>query len=437
MSRLQGLGVAALALALVARAFTTGHGAYLVGALVFFVALLVSVTLHEAGHFLTARHYGMKASQFFVGFGPTLFSRRRGETEYGVKAVPAGGFVKIIGMTPLEEVDPADAPRAFFRFPAGQKTVVLAAGSTMHFVIALVLVLGGIFALGVPQEISPAVGRISDCVASDPGPGRPSVPSEAQCGLPDGRPSPARAAGLQVGDVVTRVDGAAVHSSRDLTRALRAAADRPVALLVTRAGRQVPLTVTPAAVSRVDLTDENKRVVAGTIGITPQQRQDVVREGPVASLAASGRTLQAFGQGIATTVTDKLGSVTKIYSKDRDPEGFIGIVGAGRISGQVLESRESLGFKALNLVLIIASLNLFVGLFNLLPLLPLDGGHIAVVWFESARDRLRRARGYSGEIRRVDYNKLLPVTYGVAATFFLFTLLLIGADIVNPVRLPS
>ena len=414
-----------------------GDGAYLLGAVVFFVSLLVSVCLHEAGHFLTARHYGMKATQFFVGFGPTVFSRRRGETEYGVKAVPAGGFVKIVGMTPLEEVEPGDEDRAFYRFPARQKTVVLAAGSTVHFVLAGLLVLGGIFALGIPQEISPAVARVTDCVASDPGPGRPDVAEDQVCALPDARPAPARAAGLQPGDVVQSVDGAPVSGALALTQALRASAERPVQMTVLRGGDPVTLTVTPAAVSRVDLDDPQRRVTAGTIGIGVQQRQDVVRGGVGESLAASGRTLETFADGIATTVTEKLGSITKIYSADRDPEGFVGIVGAGRISGQVLELEESVGFRALNIVLIIASLNLFVGLFNLLPLLPLDGGHIAVVWFEAARDKLRRARGYRGPVRRVDYNKLLPVTYGVAATFLVFTLLLVGADIVNPVRLPT
>lgn len=428
---------AVLAAALVVLAVQTGHGSYLLGAVVFAVALLTSVMLHEAGHFLTARHYGMKATQFFVGFGPTVLSWRRGETEYGVKAVPAGGFVKIVGMTPLEEVDEADRPRAFFRFPARQKTVVLAAGSTVHFLIALVLVLGGIFALGTPTEVSPAVGRISDCVASDPGPGQPDVPASQVCSVPGAQPAPARSSGLQVGDVVVRADGRAVDSAQALTLALRGSAGRPVQLEVRRGDGVVPVTVTPAAISRVDLRDTGKRVVAGTIGIAVQQRQDVVREGFSSSLAASGRTLKLFASGIGTTVTEKLPSITKIYSRDRDPAGFVGIVGAGRISGEVLQSQETWGFKALNLVLIIASLNLFVGLFNLLPLLPLDGGHIAVVWFESVRDKVRRARGYHGEIRRVDYNKLLPVTYAVAGTFLVFTVLLIGADIVNPVRIPS
>ncbi len=291
--------------------------------------------------------------------------------------------------------------------------------------------------LGVPTEVSPAVGRVNSCVASDPGPGQPDVPAAQVCGVPGAVPAPAQAAGLQVGDVVTAVGGRPVDSALALTQALRAQAGREVSLQVRRGDRTVPLRVTPAAVSRVDLTDPARRVTAGTIGIAVQVRQDVVRAGPVASLTASARVLRLFGEGIATTVTHKLGTVTTLYSPNRDPEGFVGIVGAGRISGEVLASHQTWGYKALNLVLIIASLNLFVGLFNLLPLLPLDGGHIAVVWYESARDRLRRARGYRGPLRHVDYDKLMPLTYAVAGTFLIFTVLLVGADIVNPVRLPS
>ena len=140
-------------------------------------------------------------------------------------------------------------------------------------------------------------------------------------------------------------------------------------------------------------------------------------------------------EGIKTTVTTKLGSITKVYSDDRDPQGFVGIVGVGRISGEVIESDETAGVKALTFVSIVAGLNLFVGLFNLLPLLPLDGGHIAVAVYEGARDRVRRLRGYRGPFQRVDYTKLLPLTYGVAGFFLLFTVVLLGADIVNPIRI--
>ena len=138
------------------------------GVLAFVIGLLGSVMLHEGGHFLTARRFGMKATQFFVGFGPTLWSTRRGETEYGVKAIPAGGFVKIVGMTPLEEVEPGDEERAFYRQPAGRKTIVLAAGSTVHFVLCLLLVAFAVAVFGVQRETSPTLTAINACVADDP-----------------------------------------------------------------------------------------------------------------------------------------------------------------------------------------------------------------------------------------------------------------------------
>ena len=431
-SALVVLGVLA-AIALLA--VLSDHVMYVVGALGFLLALLISVQLHETGHFVLARRFGMKATQFFVGFGPTLWSRTRGETEYGVKAIPAGGYVKIAGMTPLEEMEPGDEGRAFYAQPVRQRVAVLAAGALVQFVLAVGLVLVAVFALGLPVERAPAVGRVSACVADDPGVGQPDVAPEQVCDVPGARPAPAQAAGLQVGDVLLAVDGQPVTGSRQLSEALRAAPDRPVVLDVQRGEQRLQLPVTPAAVSRVDLENVDQRVVAGTVGIVMRQRQDTQRQGFVQSVQDSGKLLKLFAVGIKTTVTEKLGTVADLYTDQRDPDGLVGIVGVGRISGEVLESEETASVKAFSFVVTIASLNLFVGLFNLLPLLPLDGGHIAVAVYEGARDKLRRLRGYRGPLQRVDYNKLLPLTYGVAGTFFLLMLFILGADIVNPIRI--
>ena len=397
---------------------------YLAGALGFLVALLVSVMLHEGGHFLTARRYGMKATQFFVGFGPTVFSRRIGETEYGVKAVPAGGFVKIVGMTPLEDLEPGDEDRAFYRQPARRKVVVLSAGSFMHFVIAVLLVVGATFALGTVQERSPSVGALS-CV----------VPTLTDTCSPTSPASPAQQAGLQPGDRVVAIDGAPLGDVQDFQTAVRAAAGRTLTLTVDRAGERRDLQVTPVPATRPSLTQAGVTQTVGAVGVQLASNYVTARVGPVDSLQASGTLMKQFVVGIKTTVTEKLGSITRLYSSDRDPEGFVGIVGAGRISGEVLESTETPGVKALSFVLLVASLNLFVGAFNLLPLLPLDGGHIAVVVFESLRDKARRVRGYRGPLQRVDYNRLAPLTYSVAGAFLLLTLFILGADIVNPIRI--
>jgi membrane-associated protease RseP (regulator of RpoE activity) len=399
-----------------------------IGIVAFVVALLTSVMIHEGGHFLTARRYGMKATQFFVGFGPTLWSTRRGETEYGVKAIPAGGFVKIVGMTPLEEVEPGDEDRAFFRQPAGKRTVVLMAGSFMHFVIAVVLVLIASFAIGQVVETSPALAKTSDCVASG---------TDQACGKAGAVPAPAKAAGVRPGDVVTAIDGRKVKDGEDFVTRVRASAGKPLVLTLLRHGQSVQLTVLPVPVDRPSLKDPKKTETVGAIGVNVQQRLVTQRQGFVQSFKDSGTTMGLIVKSIGTTLTAKLGTVTKLYSPHRDPAGLIGPVGAGRISGEVLASQETTGVKALTFIGIIASLNFFVGVFNLLPLLPLDGGHIAVVWFETARDRLRRMRGYVGELQRVDLTKLMPLTYAVVLAFIGLTVWILGADIVNPVKLPQ
>ena len=398
---------------------------YLAGALGFLVALLVSVMLHEGGHFWTARRYGMKATQFFVGFGPTLWSRRRGETEYGVKAIPAGGYVKIVGMTPLEDVDPADEDRVFYQAPLRQKVVVLAAGSTMHFVIATVLVLGATFGIGVAALGSPSVGATQPCVP---------LQAEAPC-APADPAAPAQAAGLAAGDRVVAIGGRPVEGGSQLVDQVRASPGVPLRLTVEREGLRRDVTVTPVAVERASRTAPETVERVGAIGVSVQENVVTERVGFVEGLEASARTGKLFAVGIKRTVTEKLGTITDLYGPERDPEGLVGIVGAGRISGEVLASNETPSVKALQFVLLVASLNLFVGLFNLLPLLPLDGGHIAVAVYEGARDKVRRLRGYRGPLQRVDYTKLLPLTYGVAGTFLLLTLFILGADIVNPIRI--
>ena len=408
----------------------------LLGALAFVVALLISVMLHEGGHFFTARRYGMKATQFFVGFGPTLWSTRRGETEYGVKAIPAGGFVKIVGMTSLEPIDPADESRAFYRQPARRRAVVLAAGSTMHFVLAAVLILGSAMVIGQPAETSPALGPISSCVPlTAPVPAQPGAVQGDGCDTAGAVPAPAAAAGLRQGDVVVAVAGKEVRSSGDFVTAVRASPGRPVALTVVRDDQRQEITLTPATVQRPVRAPGTGTETVGAVGVRIVPKIGTERLGPVAALRYSGETAVTTVQQIGVTLTQKLGTLTRLYSPDRDPQGFIGLIGAGRISGEVLASEETVSVKALQFILLMAGLNVFVGVFNLLPLLPLDGGHLAVLGFEQLRDRLRRMRGYVGELQRVDLTKLLPLTYGVVVVFAALTVLIAGADIVNPITL--
>ena len=437
------IGIPVALVALLGWAVATGNGIYALGFLGFVIALLVSVSLHEGGHFWTARRYGMKATQFFVGFGPTIWSRQRGETEWGFKAIPAGGFVKIVGMTSLEEVDPRDEDRAFWKQPARQRVVVLAAGSTVHFIIAIVLVLLSSLFIGKAVELAPGVSTVSDCVPAT---------YKSSCDDPGALPAPAGAAGLQQGDVVVAVDGQPVQDSLAFLRAVRAAPGEPVGLTVERAGERQDLTLTPVAVERpvlgaAPLVRDGEPVLdadgdpvfptetVGAIGMGIEFRQGTESLNPVEAVGHSVDTMGTIVTGIWTTFREKIPSITQVYGPERDPQGFVGVVGAGRISGEVLASDETLAFKVLGFLGLIAGLNFFVGVFNLLPLLPLDGGHIAVLLYEQARDKLKRAFGYVGPMRRVDLTKLLPVTYAVVLFFAGFTVFLLGADIVNPIRL--
>jgi membrane-associated protease RseP (regulator of RpoE activity) len=199
---------------------------------------------------------------------------------------------------------------------------------------------------------------------------------------------------------------------------------------VQRDGDTKTLTVTPVEVTRPKTT-----TAVGAIGVSVGEYQKVEHVGPVGVVKETGSTLKLLVTGTWQTLTHKLGTIGKVYGPDRDPEGFIGVVGAGRISGEIAAADVSAGDRIANILLLLAGLNLFVGIFNLLPLLPLDGGHIAVVWFEAVRDKLRRVRGYTGELQRVDMNKLMPVTFAVVVLFAGFTLFLLGADIVNPITL--
>jgi membrane-associated protease RseP (regulator of RpoE activity) len=384
------------------------------------------VVLHEAGHFLTARRFGMKATHFFAGFGPTLWSRQRGETEYGLKAIPAGGFVKIVGMTPLEEIAPEDESRAFYKQSPGKKAIVLAGRLDRALPHRHRPDLRLALAIGRAVEKSPGLETIAACVP---------VAADQTCEDPGALPSPAEQAGLRSGDVVVAVDGEPVDGLLPFVNAVRDAPERPVVLTVERGGTREDVTVTPVAVERPTFEDPERTETVGAIGVQLKIRQGTESLGPLAAVEHSVETMGLVVERIAVVFTEKLPTLADVYGPERDPEGFIGVVGAGRISGEVLASEETLGFKALQFLLLVAGLNLFVGLFNLLPLLPLDGGHLAVLVFEQVRDKLKRMRGYTGELLRVDLTRLLPMTYAVVVLFAGFTVWLLGADIVNPIRL--
>jgi membrane-associated protease RseP (regulator of RpoE activity) len=397
---------------------------FLLGVVLFVVALLVSVMLHEAGHLVTAKRFGMKATQYFVGFGPTLWSRRRGETEYGVKAIPLGGFVKIIGYTPLEEIDPADRPRAFYLQPAGRRAIVIAGGVVMNFVFAFLLLMLMAMTIGlrVPGTATTTVQEVTPCVPAN---------AQAACSEDDA-PSPAAAAGLRAGDRVVSFNGTRVADWDRLRRAISAA--RPgqtVAVVVQRPGAAQEITLRPrlARAAGQPFLGMSARVVG----------EGYERTGPfnAATFATRviGETLGAVGRALA----DLPAAVPHLFSEDRGstPGGQVGsVVGATDVSGQIFASDSSWQDKVVLYLSLVVSLNIFLGALNVIPLLPLDGGHLAIVVYERARALVARLRGRP-DPGTVDVAKLMPITYVAVILLIGLGLLLIAADLINPLTLPQ
>jgi len=396
---------------------------FLLGILIFIVALLLSVMLHELGHFLTAKKFGMRVTQFFLGFGTTLWSRVRGETEYGVKALPFGGFVKITGMTSLEEVDAADEPRSFRNQPGWQRMIVLAAGSFMHFVLALFLLF--VLAIGVGQSNTNTnvVQSIAKCVPGSVA----ALGSSDPCAHGNLGKSPAEIAGVKPNDKIVSIDGHRVSTWNQLHTALKASpTNTNLPMVVLRDGKNVDLTVMLAHIP-------NRPVPY--LGVEPAILYE--RQNPWNAIKFAGNQ---FGQTLTSSASaiGKLPSaIPDLFSKNRSHTAagqVSSVVGVGNVTGDVVEAAIPWQAKVTLVLLLVASLNIFVGAFNLLPLLPLDGGHLAVVIFERIRAWFYRLRGRP-DPGLVDIQKLVPVSLLVFAVLVGLGTLLIAADIFNPVHL--
>ena len=395
----------------------------LIGWVIFIVALLVSVMLHETGHFVLAKKFGMKVTRYFVGFGPTIWSTWRGETEYGIKALPLGGFVKIVGMHSLDDPeDPEDEPRAFRSHPAWQRILVLCAGSAMHFLLALVLVFGLALGVGIANDNVTQLGTISPCV-----PTSLTAYDNGTCGSPDAPASPAKLAGLRAGDTVTAFDGHPVSTFTQLGDAIRAVPPGSSATItVRRDGKLVTLPIKPVSVSGRS---------GSYLGIGPAVLFQVAS--PLGAIEYSGTTFGQVLTGSAQAVAALPGALPKLFAKNRASTSagqVSSVVGAAEATGAEVASNAGWQYKVSFVLLLIASLNIFVGAFNLLPLLPLDGGHIAVIIYERIRAWLARLRGRP-DPGLADMAKFLPVSFGLFLVIVFFSLVLVSADIVNPIKL--
>ncbi len=401
--------------------------AYIIGVVLFAVCIGVSLALHEAGHLLSAKAFGMKVRRYFVGFGPRIFSFRRGETEYGLKAIPVGGFCEIAGMTALDEVAPEDEPRAMWRQKTWKRTVVMATGPATHFLLGFLVLYLMAVAFGLPNLAEkPVVAQVSGCVRDAT---TTRQLAEQEC-LP-GETGPAQAAGLRPGDEVLSVGGVTTPTWTAMVDEIQRA-DGPTPFVVRRGEQTLRLTVDVPRVDRPVTREDGEAAVAqvGVAGVTATRSFDYT------AWTAVGGTVSFSGDMFAQTFQKLVefpqripAVVEAIFGGERDPNTPVSVVGASRIGGEAVEA----GLWQLFLLLL-AGLNFFMGVFNLLPLLPLDGGHIAVTWYEHVRNWLRDRRGQTAAAP-VDYTRLSGVTMVLVLIGGAVLLLTVTADIVNPIRI--
>ncbi|MER5752795.1 site-2 protease family protein [Streptomyces sp. NPDC002088] len=427
----------------------------ILGIVVFVVGLLVSIAWHELGHLSTAKLFGIRVPQYMVGFGPTIWSRKKGETEYGVKAVPFGGYIRMIGMFPpgddgritarstspwrgmiedarsaaFEELEPGDETRLFYTRKPWKRVIVMFAGPFMNLILAVALFLTVLMGFGISQQTT-TVSSVSECVIAQ-------SQNRDTCKDSDA-PAPAAAAGLKAGDKIVSFGGVKTDDWNQLSDLIRAAPGKEVPIVVDRKGQEVTLQA-KIATNQVAKKDSSGQIVQG----------QYVTAGFLGFSAATGVVHQDFGESL-TWMGDRLGeavdSIASLPGKipalwnaafdgaPREADSPMGVVGAARVGGEIFTLDIPPTQQLAMALMLVAGFNLSLFLFNMLPLLPLDGGHIAGALWESLRRKAAQV------LRRpdpgpFDVAKLMPVAYVVAGVFICFTILVLIADVVNPVKI--
>ena len=403
---------------------------FAIGIVLFALAILISVALHECGHMWVARATGMKVRRYFVGFGPTLWSTRRGETEYGVKAAPLGGFCDIAGMTPVEDLAPDEADRAMYKQATWKRVAVLFAGPGMNFVICLALIYGIALAWGLPNlhPLTRAVVGETACVAPETAPGK-----IADCT----GPGPAALAGIRAGDVVVKVGDTPVSTFEDMAAAVRKL-HGTVPVVVERDGTTITTYVDVTPTQRFLNNGANgqggqpQASTVGAIGVgavkAAPAHYGVVSAIP-ATFTFTGDLTVEVGKALVAIPTKVGALVHAIGGGQRDPQTPMSVVGASIVGGDTVNHGLWVAFW-----FFLAQLNLILGAINLVPLLPFDGGHIAIAVFEKIRNAIRSARGMVAAAP-VNYLRLMPATYVVLVFVVGYMLLTVTADVVNPIRI--
>ncbi|MFM1918356.1 MAG: hypothetical protein RJB01_1871 [Actinomycetota bacterium] len=439
-------------------------GLEFVGIALFVLLIGASIALHEIGHLIPAKKFGVRVTDYMVGFGPTVWSKVRGETRYGIKAFPVGGYIRMIGMLPpgkndpegtarsmttgrfaaliaqarqhsLEEVGPGDENRVFYKLPVHQRLIIMLGGPLMNLVLAILLFTLMLVGIGLPAPTN-AVGTVVQCA--------PTAQAASVAPLPSGEcPStsaqtPAAAAGLQPGDRVLGVGPVSSESWEDLTAWIRANPGASTTVVVDRNGEQLALPLVVADVQRPILDEKGEATGAvervGFLGVSPEFES--VSQ-PLSAVPVYMWDITKASVGALITLPIRfyeLVTNTLIGGGERDLESPVSVVGASRLGGEIAALETSWQTRVATFLGLLASLNLFLFLFNLLPVLPLDGGHAAGALYEGLKRQVAKVRG-KPDPGPVDTAKLLPVAYVVAGVLLAVGLVVIWADLVKPITL--
>ena len=429
------------------------------GWLIMLLGISASIALHEIGHLVPAKRSGVKVTQYMVGFGPTLWSRRRGETEYGIKAIPLGGYIRMIGMLPpqdpnrplalrgtttgrlaaivedarqaaQDEIEPQDADRVFYKIPVRRKLLVMLGGPTMNLVLAAVLFTIALCVVGTPERTN-VVGAVAPCVLTEA-----QWRASAEPTTCPGAQAPSVRAGLKAGDRIVSFGGVPTPDWPSVREQIQQApVGEPVTLRVLRDGQEVVLTARLVNAPRPTFDDQGELVgftKSPFLGFIPQEQ--LIAQPLSAVPTTMGQITVGSVKAIITLPARMVDLGRTVFAdQPRDPNGLVGVVGVGRISGEVVSAEGvEAGLKVLEVLTLLAGLNLFLFLFNLIPLLPLDGGYVAGALWEGTKRGWARAR-HRPDPGPVDVAKGLPLAYAISAVLIAMGALLVYADIVKPI----